>query len=146
LRDPRIVCSDERTTLCERVFSDCTMCLLPDLPALAECLAFVEFIPVVDFPVLLVPGVVLGALAALFWLPLVASVADPPVDGVADGVVADGVAPVVVPCAKTGPAATNPNAQTEANRRPLSMFYSLPMPMAKRTAPRGMHRQRRGRA
>jgi hypothetical protein len=133
------------------------MCLLLPWPAAADRLALVEFIPVVELPVdpddpciplpvvepdVLAPCMVLVPLAApwvlvapvaLFWVPA-SLVADVPVEG---------VLPVVESAAKAGAATSNPNAQTEANRRPLSMFYSLPMPLPKRSAPHGMHRQRR---
>jgi hypothetical protein len=75
----------------------------------------VLFIPVPFIPVLALPCCVLPVvLVALFWLPL--SVFDEAP-----------IAPVTGSAAKAGAAASNPNAQTEASRRPLSMFNS---PMA----------------
>jgi hypothetical protein len=189
-----------RSALREPVFSDRAMCL--DVPLLAACdrLALVEFIPVVEVPVLLAPAVelvvafdpalvpplfipvvdvvdpavgfvglfapvfalpelfmpvvelpelfvpavapdepgallvVLVAPVGLFWLPVAEFIA---------GVEADEVPPVVASAAMAGAAASKPNAQTEASRRPLSMFYSLPLPLPKRSPPRGMRRQRR---
>jgi hypothetical protein len=88
----------------------------------------VEFVPLVDLPELFIPliepllmpdepcMVLLVAPLGLFWL-LVLPVAE---------VVADVLPPVEGSAAKAGAAASSPNAQTEASRRPLSMFYSLP--------------------
>jgi hypothetical protein len=75
----------------------------------------VLFIPVPFIPVPALPFCVLPVVpVALFWLPL--SVFDEAP-----------IAPVTGSAAKAGAAASNPNAQTEASRRPLSMFNS---PMA----------------
>jgi hypothetical protein len=102
------------------------------------------FMPVVELSELFVPVVapdepgallvVLVAPVGLFWLPVAEFIA---------GVEADELPPVVASAAMAGAAPSKPNAQTEASRRPLSMFYSLPVPLPKRSAPHGMRRQRR---
>jgi hypothetical protein len=81
------------------------------------------FVPAVELPVLVIPALALPLCvlpvvpAALFWLPL--SVFDEAP-----------IAPVTGSAAKAGAATSNPNAQTEASRRPLSMFNSLPVAFA----------------
>jgi hypothetical protein len=92
---------------------------LPELfvPAAELPVLFIPvlFIPVPFIPVPALPFCVLPVVpVALFWLPL--SVFDEAP-----------IAPVTGSAAKAGAAASNPNAQTEASRRPLSMFNS---PMA----------------
>jgi hypothetical protein len=87
------------------------LCVLPPPLVAPAALALLPLVPV-----------------ALFWLPALLVLADVPVGA---------VLPVGESAAKAGAAASNPNAQTEANRRPLSMCNSLPVSLPKRSAPHG---------
>jgi hypothetical protein len=77
--------------------------------------------PMAEAPdaLVLVPALFV-ALPGVFWALVLPVVAEVPLDIELS---------LVASAAKAGAAASSPNAQTEASRRPLSMFNSLPMPL-----------------